>query len=57
MEKNTKSNADHYGFGTLDTWFIDKYPRHEGESLEEAKQRIHAEKEGLINVQNPSGRG
>ncbi len=45
MEKNTKSNTDQYSFGQLDTWFIDKYLRHEGETLEETKQRIHAEKE------------
>ncbi len=56
MEKNTKPNTDQYGFGKLDTWFIDKYLRHEWETLEEAKQRIHAEKEGSINVQNLSSR-
>ncbi len=56
MEKNTKPNTDQYGFGKLDTWFIDKYLRHEGETLEEAKQRILAEKEGSIDVQNLSGR-
>ncbi len=46
MEKNAKPNTDQYGFGKLDTWFIDKYLRHRGETLEEAKPRIHAEKEG-----------
>ncbi len=56
MEKNAKPNTDQYGFGKLDTWFIDKYLRHEEETLEEAKQRIHAEKEEQKNVQNLSGR-
>ncbi len=56
MEKNINSNTDQYGFGKLDTWFIDKYLRHEGETLEDAKQRIHAEKEDQKNVQNLSGR-
>ncbi len=56
MNDNVKINTDQYGFGTLDSWFIDKYLRHGEESLDEAKQRIHAEKEGSINVQNFSGR-
>ncbi len=56
MNDNVKINTDQYGFGKLDTWFIDKYLRHEGETLEEAKQRIYAEKEEQKNVQNFSGR-
>lgn len=51
-----ESNVDKYGFGQLDRWLIDTYLRHEGETLEEAKQRIHAEKEEQENVQNLSGR-
>lgn len=29
-------------FGKLDTWFIDKYLKHDGETLDEAKIRIAA---------------
>lgn len=50
MEKSVNTNADQYGFGKLDSWFIDQYLRHEGETLEEAKQRVHAEKEKQNNV-------
>ena len=45
MENTTKSNVDKYGFGKLDTWFIDKYLKHDNETLDEAKARIAAENE------------
>ncbi len=44
MAEENKSTVDQYGFGKLDTWFIDKYLKHEGEPLDEAKARIAADK-------------
>lgn len=42
MERE-KSTVDEYGFGKLDSWFVDKYLKHDGEPLEEAKARVKAE--------------
>ncbi len=53
--------TDRYGFGQLDTWFIDRYLRHENETLDEAKVRIKEQNEKNRgrngNVQNISRRG
>lgn len=38
-----KRTVDEYGFGKLDSWFIDKYLKHDGETLGEAKARVKAE--------------
>lgn len=38
------SNVDEYGFGQLDSWFIDTYLRHDGETLEDAKARVAADR-------------
>ncbi len=40
MDKDFEQSVDEYGFGKLDTWFIDKYLRHDEETLEQAKIRI-----------------
>ncbi len=45
MENAAKSNVDEYGFGQLDSWFIDKYLKHNDETLEAAKARVKAEQD------------
>ncbi len=40
-------NVDKYGFGKLDTWFIDKYLRHDNETLEEAKARVKTQNDNV----------
>ena len=53
--------SDRYGFGQLDTWFIDKYLRHDNETSEQAKacakeQNLKTQSSGGTgNVQNISG--
>ncbi len=41
----TAGNVNEYGFGELDVWFIDKYLRHNDETLEEAQIRIKNQQE------------
>lgn len=43
--ENSASNR----FGELDCWFIDRYLRHDGETLEEAKIRVAAEQDARAN--------
>ncbi len=50
MDKEIKSNVDEYGFGQLDSWFIDKYLKHDDETLEEAKARVKAEQDAKNNT-------
>lgn len=43
MKKEIKKNVDEYDFGKPDSWFIDKYLRHDDETLDEAKIRVKTE--------------
>lgn len=43
MYKEIKNNVDEYGFGKLDSWFIEKYLKHDDETLAEAKARVKIE--------------
>lgn len=58
-----RPKLDKYGFGQLDTWFIDKYLQHDNETLEEAQARVKEQNlktkssGGTGNVQNISRRG